>query len=53
MTIIMFAREINVSGRSFFLRGRFLFKEFIYLFLERGGGQEDERERDIDVREKR
>ena len=28
------------------------FKDFIYLFLERGEGREKERERNIDVREK-
>ena len=27
----------------------FFFKDFIYLFLERGGGREKERERNIDV----
>ena len=29
-----------------------MFKEFIYLFLERGEGRQKERERDIDVRER-
>ena len=29
-----------------------IFKDFIYLFLERGEGREKERERNIDVREK-
>ena len=28
------------------------FKDFIYLFLERGGGRDKEKERNIDVREK-
>ena len=29
--------------------GPFFFKDFIYLFLERGEGREKERERDVDV----
>ena len=29
-----------------------MFKDFIFLFLERGEGREKERERNIDVREK-
>ena len=30
----------------------FFFKDFIYLFLERGKGREKERERNIDMRKK-
>ena len=33
-----------IKGANFFL-----FKDFIYLFLERGGGREKERERNIHV----
>ena len=30
----------------------FIFKDFIYLFLEKGEGREKERERSLEVREK-
>ena len=49
-----------MSARKFiswnaFLEGSFFYfkKDFIYLFLEREEGRENERERNIDVREKR
>ena len=32
--------------------GHFFKKDFIYLLLERGGGSQKERERNIDMREK-
>ena len=45
-------RILSFSGISSKLMNRFLwgfFKDFIYLFLERGGGREEERERNISV----
>ena len=44
--------EINLELKGYFVIFISFFKDFIYLFFERGHGREKERERNIHVRER-